>query len=146
MKLNELVKGARKAPKRLGRGAGSGLGKTSGRGHKGQKARSGGYHKIGFEGGQMPLHRRLPKRGFTSRSHTEYALLNVRDLSHAAISGEAVINPEILIKSRVVRHLKDGVKILGVGDISRPVEVHVHAASESAKKKIEAAGGKVIIL
>lgn len=146
MKLNELVKGARKTRKRLGRGTGSGLGKTAGRGNKGQKARSGGFHKIAFEGGQMPLHRRLPKRGFTSHRHLDYALVNLKALAHHAIAGISSITPELLLEKRVISSLKHGLKILGVGEITRAVEVHAHAVSESAKQKIEAAGGKVVLL
>lgn len=147
MKLNELIKGARSNPKRVGRGTGSGLGKTSGRGHKGQKARSGGFHKLGFEGGQMPLQRRLPKRGFVSHRHRDFALLNVCDLSsNKKLQDETQITPGLLLEKGVVSDLKDGLKILGTGEVKRAVEVHAHFASESAKKKIEAAGGKVVIL
>lgn len=146
MKLNELVKGTGRARKRLGRGSGSGLGKTSGRGHKGQKARTGGYHKVAFEGGQMPLYRRLPKRGFVSRSHPDYAIVNLRDFSRPLFESESVITPELLIKSGLIKGVKDGIKVLGVGDLSRSIEIHAHLASSSAKSKIEAAGGKLVIL
>ena len=146
MKLNELVKGAGQARKRLGRGTGSGLGKTSGRGHKGQRARSGGYHKVGFEGGQMPLHRRLPKRGFTSHCHSDFALFNLSGLAHEKLASVAVINPELLLELNLVRKLKDGIKVLGRGEVTRPIELHAHAISASAQQKIEAAGGKVVLL
>lgn len=147
MKLNTLVKGAVSNRKRLGRGTGSALGKTSGRGHKGQKARSGGFHKVGFEGGQMPLQRRLPKRGFISHRHRDFALLNIEDLdSNKKLQAETQITPELLLEKRVVSDLKDGLKILGTGEIKRALHVHAHFISESAKKKIEAAGGKVVIV
>jgi large subunit ribosomal protein L15 len=144
MKLNELARGARQARKRVGRGVGSGLGKTSARGHKGQKARSGGFHKVAFEGGQMPLYRRLPKRGFVSRRHVTYALLNLSDLGRESLAGESVITPDLLLSKRVVSHVRDGIKVLGTGSLARAVEIRAHRFSESAKQKIEAAGGKVV--
>lgn len=147
MRLNELVKGARTSRKRVGRGAGSGLGKTSGRGHKGQKARSGGYHKVGFEGGQMPIQRRLPKRGFVSRNRLQFSILNVGDLdSNDQLKADTLVTPELLLEKRVLSDLQCGLKILGFGNVSRAVEIHAHRISESAKQKIEAAGGKVVLL
>ena len=135
--------GAHRASKRLGRGPGSGLGKTSGKGHKGQKART-GHHGIPawFEGGQMPLQRRLPKRGFKNPFRKEYEAVNVRELNK--LDAETV-TPELLKELRLVQGNKP-VKILGSGSISRKVTVHAHAFSASAREKIEAAGGTVELL
>ena len=136
--------GSTKSRKRIGRGQGSGTGKTSGKGHKGQKARSGGSVKPGFEGGQMPLQRRLPKRGFTPLTRKEYALVNLRDL--AQFEPESVVDVEALSKSGLVGQLKDGVKILGDGELGHALTVKAHKFSKSAVAKIEAAGGKVEVL
>jgi len=136
--------GSRRRRKRVGRGPGSGHGKTSCKGHKGQKARSGGSIHPGFEGGQMPLQRRLPKRGFRSRNRKEYAVINVRDLER--LEGVSEITPEILLDNNVIRHVGDGIKLLGIGDISRSVTVRVHAVSAGAREKIVAAGGTVEVL
>ena len=146
MKIQDLspLKGARKKRKRVGRGPGSGHGKTSCRGHKGQKSRSGGSIPPGFEGGQMPLQRRLPKRGFTNIFRKDYALINVRDLEE--FGPNADLDIEALSKAGLVKRLKDGVKLLGEGEISHPVTIKVHKVSKTAKEKIEAAGGKVEIL
>ena len=146
MKIQDLspLKGARKKRKRVGRGPGSGHGKTSCRGHKGQKSRSGGSIRPGFEGGQMPLQRRLPKRGFTNIFRKDYALINVRDLEE--FGPNADLDIEALSKAGLVKRLKDGVKLLGEGEISHPVTIKVHKVSKTAKEKIEAAGGKVEIL
>ena len=143
MRLNTLspAPGSKIAPKRLGRGIGSGLGKTSGKGHKGQKARAGGYHKRGFEGGQMPLSRRLPKFGFNNPFRKEYAVINVGDLE--SIPGSTVVDEAYLKKNGFVKKMLSGVKILGEGDIKVPLTLKVSKVSETAKKKIEAAGGKV---
>lgn len=130
--------------KRIGRGHGSGLGKTSGKGHKGQKARSGGSIKPGFEGGQMPLQRRLPKRGFTPLSRKVYALVNLRDLE--LFDAGSVVDLESLGKAGLVGQLKDGIKILGDGDLSKALTVKAHKFSKSAQAKIEAAGGTVEVL
>ncbi len=147
MRLNELEKGNGRARKRVGRGAGSLLGKTSGRGHKGQRARSGGFHKQGFEGGQMPLQRRLPKRGFSAFAHKTYAVINLGDLALLSkLQGESRITPELLIEKGVLSTLRDGLKILGNGEIGRALEVTAHKVSETAKKKIEAAGGTITLL
>ena len=123
MRLNELspAKGARKKEKRIGRGTGSGHGKTSTKGHKGQNARSGGPKGPGFEGGQMPFQRRMPKRGFTNIFRKEYAILNLKDLSE--FKGSDAITPEVLLEKGVIRKLKDGVKILGEGDLKGPLPV-----------------------
>lgn len=141
MRLEELKpkEGAKKNAKRVGRGPGSGLGKTSGKGHKGQKARSGGVKGPGFEGGQMPLQRRLPKRGFTNIFRKEYAVVNLADLEK--IGGSDPITPEVLVSRKLVRKLGDGVKILGTGALKAKLVVRAHKFSKSAKEKIEAAGG-----
>lgn len=141
--LNQLhpPKGSRKSRKRLGRGESSGLGKTAGKGHKGQKARAGGYHKVGFEGGQMPLARRLPKRGFFNIFRTEYAVVNVGDLSRLPDSVSDV-NPEILTQYGFIKKSDKNVKILGQGELARNFTVKAHKFSKSAEEKIVKAGGK----
>jgi len=143
MRINDLspMKGSRKRKKRVGRGPGSGHGKTSCRGHKGQKSRSGGSIRPGFEGGQMPIHRRLPKRGFTNIFKKEFALINVKDL--AGFDTDSTLDIDALKDAGLVKDVKDGVKLLGEGAISRPLVVKVHKASKVAREKIEAAGGKV---
>ena len=143
MGLNDLKlpAGARKKKKRVGRGEGSGHGKTSCRGHKGQNARSGGGVPPWFEGGQMPLQRRLPKRGFTNIFRKEYAIVNLCDL--ASFSEEEVVTPALLKKRGVIKKLNAGVKVLGKGELCKPLEVEAHKFSQSAREKIEAAGGKV---
>jgi len=143
MKLHELkpAVGATTAPKRLGRGTGSGLGKTSGKGHKGAKARSGGGKRPGFEGGQMPLTMRLPKRGFTNKFRTEYVAINVDRLE--IFEDGMVVSPVELIEYGIIKKIEDGVKILGNGEITKKLTVKATKFSESAKEKIEAAGGKV---
>jgi len=133
-------RGASKAPKRKGRGQGSGLGKTAGRGQKGQRARAGGNVRPGFEGGQMPLIRRVPKRGFWNRSRTEYQVVNLRDLSK--LEGNEV-TPASLLASSLVAKAGQPVKILGVGEVDRAVTVKGCAASKTAREKIEAAGGRI---
>jgi large subunit ribosomal protein L15 len=140
MKLHDLTpaKGSKKDKKRVGRGPGSGLGKTAGRGHKGQRSRSGYSRRPGFEGGQMPLVRRLPKRGFTNIFRKEYAVVNLADL--AELEGE--ITPELLAETGRVRRGRM-VKVLGDGEITRALTVKAHAFSASAREKIEAAGGTV---
>ena len=147
MKIQDLTPapGSTKKPKRVGRGMGSGHGRTATKGHKGQKARSGGTKGPSFEGGQTPLQRRLPKRGFKNYPFkVEYAVLNLSDLDKLA--GVDVITPEILIEKKVVKNPKFGIKILGGGSISRPVTVEAHAFSESAIEKIKAAGGKAEVI
>ena len=129
--------------KRVGRGMGSGMGKTSARGHKGQRSRSGSRMMRGFEGGQMPLHRRLPKRGFKNIFRQEYAVVNLDKL--AAI-GESTITPEVLQKSGVVHSKKLPIKILGDGELKSALTVHAHKFSKSAQEKITKAGGKVEVL
>ena len=146
MRLEELKpsEGARKKAKRVGRGVGSGHGKTSTKGHKGQKARSGGVKGPGFEGGQMPLQRRIPKRGFTNIFRKEYAVVNLGDL--ARVSGTDPITPEVLMQKGLVRALKDGVKVLGMGEFKEKITVRAHKFSKSAVDKIQAAGGKAEVI
>lgn len=143
MKIHNLLpaEGSRKAKKRIGRGPGSGHGKTSCRGHKGQKARSGGGTRPGFEGGQMPLQRRLPKRGFTNIFRKQYNIISVNDLNRFAANSS--VDAGVLKEAGLVKKVKDGIKILGHGDITYPVTVRVHKTSKAAKEKIEAAGGRV---
>jgi large subunit ribosomal protein L15 len=136
--------GSVKNRKRIGRGAGSGTGKTSGRGHKGQNSRSGGGVKPGFEGGQMPLQRRLPKRGFTSLNKKVYALVNLRDLE--SFEAGSSIDPEMLINAGFIKAVCDGVKILADGELTKAVTVKAHKFSKSAAAKIEAVGGTVEVL
>ena len=142
MKLHELgpAAGSTTAPKRLGRGVGSGLGKTSGKGHKGAKARSGGGKRPGFEGGQMPLYRRVPKKGFTNIFRTEYATVNVGQLE--IFENGATVTVEELKKAGLVKKLMAGVKILGDGDLTKKLTVEAAKFTETAKQKIEALGGK----
>lgn len=136
--------GAVKKRKRVGRGIGSGHAQTSGRGHKGQKARSGGKIPPGFEGGQMPLIRRVPKRGFVNFIKKKWAILNLNSLNR--FKEGSVINPEILRKEGLIKGRYDGVKILGKGMVDRPLILKVNGISRSAKEKIEATGGKVEII
>lgn len=145
MKLNQLPASpaGRTEGKRKGQGMASGNGKTAGRGTKGQKARAGGYHRVGFEGGQMPLQRRLPKRGFTSPFKKFYALVNIGDLE--VFHSGAEISRADFIEKGVVNRLKDGIKLLADGVLSKPLVIHVDKVSRSAQEKVEAAGGKVII-
>lgn len=144
--LNQLrpPKGAVKNKKRLGRGESSGLGKTSGKGHKGQKARAGGYHKVGFEGGQMPLARRLPKRGFRNIFQKKYAVVNVSDL--ASLPNEVHdIDESVLREYGLIKNKFDGLKVLGNGLINRAFSVKAAAFSKSAQEKLEKAGGKISV-
>ena len=146
MRLEELkpAKGATKKAKRVGRGVGSGHGKTSTKGHKGQKARSGGVKPAGFEGGQMPLQRRIPKRGFTNKFRKEYAVVNLRDLEKMA--GPDPITPEALKQNGLIKDMKAGVKVLGMGELKTKLTVRAHKFSKSAEEKISRAGGKAEIL
>ena len=143
MKINELrpPKGAVKKRKRIGRGPGSGHGKTSCRGHKGANARSGGGVRPGFEGGQMPLQRRLPKRGFHNLFKKRYSIIKIGDL--ARFEKDSVVDIEALISAGLVKKVYAGIKVLGDGKIDYPLTLKVHSYSKSAKEKIEAAGGKV---
>ncbi|MBV7274654.1 50S ribosomal protein L15 [Clostridium thailandense] len=146
MKLHELrpAEGARKAPKRVGRGTGSGLGRNAGKGEKGQKARSGGGVRLGFEGGQMPLYRRLPKRGFTNIFAKQYAEINVERLNIFEDGTE--ITPEFLLEKGIVKKAKDGVKVLGNGELQKKLIVKAAKFTKAAVEKIEAAGGKVEVI
>ncbi|OQX27903.1 MAG: 50S ribosomal protein L15 [Desulfobacteraceae bacterium IS3] len=141
MRLHELkpAEGAKKDRKRLGRGVGSGRGKTAGRGTKGQKSRSGGGVRPGYEGGQMPLHRRLPKRGFTNIFKKKFEIVNIRDLNRFESGAE--IDRISLVKAGLIKGNKDGIKLLGYGEITYPLTVRLENISKSAKEKIEAAGG-----
>lgn len=146
MKLHELqyTEGSRKNNFRLGRGQGSGNGKTAGKGHKGQKARSGGMNKVGFEGGQTPLARRLPKRGFTNINRKEYAIVNLSQLNNFKDGAE--VNPTILKEMGIVKQSKDGIKILGEGELEKKLTVKANKFSKSAIAMIEQAGGKAEVI
>lgn len=143
MKLHELkpAEGSTHAPKRLGRGIGSGHGKTSGKGHKGQNSRAGGGVRPGFEGGQNPLFRRMPKRGFNNISRKNIVALNVRDLER--FENDTVVTIESLLESGLIKAVKDGVKILATGELTKALTVKIDKVSPAAAKKIVAAGGKV---
>ena len=146
MKLHELspAEGSAKKPYRKGRGPASGNGKTAGKGHKGQNARSGGGVRPGFEGGQIPLYRKLPKRGFINHFAKKYAIVNVSDLNH--FEDGAVVDAEALLAARIIRNVLDGVKVLGNGEITKKVTVKAAVFSATAKEKIEAAGGKAEVI
>lgn len=146
MKLQDLkpAEGSRKAPKRLGRGTGSGLGRNSGKGEKGQRSRSGGGVRPGFEGGQMPLFRRLPKRGFTNIFAKQFVALNIDRLN--VFENGTEVTPELLLENRIVKKVKDGIKILGNGNLDKSLIVKATKFSKAAVEKIEAAGGKVEVI
>jgi large subunit ribosomal protein L15 len=146
MKLNDLspAKGSKSSRNRVGRGVGSGWGKTAGRGSKGQRSRAGGGVRPGFEGGQMPLHRRLPKRGFHNLFKKAIMIINIRDLSR--FESGALVDEAALIQAGIIKGKYDEVKLLGQGDITYPLTVKISAASQKAKEKIEAAGGKVEVI
>jgi len=146
MKLNELSppKGSRKPPKRLGRGVGSGTGKTAGRGTKGQNSRSGGGVRPGFEGGQMPIHRRLPKRGFTNIFRKDFAVINIRDLFR--FESGSTVDEVALVREGLVKGKRDGIKLLGQGEIKYPLKIRINKISKAAKEKITAAGGEIEVL
>lgn len=146
MKLHELkpAEGARKKEVRVGRGTGSGNGKTSGRGHKGQKARSGGGVRPGFEGGQMPIYRRLPKRGFKNIWRKEYAEVNVETLNR--FDDGAEVDAVALVECGILKNVRDGIKILGNGELKKKLTVKAQKFTKSAVEKIEAAGGKTEVL
>ena len=146
MKLHELEPafGSTKAPKRLGRGIGSGLGKTSGKGHKGAKARSGGGKRPGFEGGQMPLTMRLPKRGFTNKWRVEYEAINVDALN--IFEDGMVVGPVELLEYGIIKKMLDGIKILGDGELTKKLTVQANKFTATAKEKIEAAGGSCEVI
>ena len=146
MKLHELAPaaGSKKTRTRVGRGLGSGLGKTSGRGQKGQNSRSGGGVRTGFEGGQMPLYRRLPKRGFKNIFALQYAEVNVSQLNR--LEDGATVDPVALIEAGILKNVRDGIRILGNGTLERKLTVIANGFTKSAVKKIEAAGGKVEVI
>ena len=147
MKLNELKynEGSKKDIKRLGRGSSSGTGKTSGKGHKGQNARSGGGVRVGFEGGQLPLYRRLPKRGFSNAMFkTTYAVINVSDLNRFEDGAE--VTPELLFEMGIIKKQLSGIKVLGNGELEKKLTVRAHKFSNIAKEKIEAQGGKAEVM
>lgn len=146
MRLHELKSspGARQKAKRKGRGIGTGLGKTAGRGHKGQKSRSGGGVRPGFEGGQMPLQQRLPKRGFTNIFKKQIAEVNIKVLNRFEDGTE--VTPELLMEVGIIKSVKDGVKILGNGDLTKKLTVRAHYFSTNAVEKVEAAGGRAEVI
>jgi large subunit ribosomal protein L15 len=146
MKLEDLqpAAGSKRRDKRVGRGIGSGHGKTSCKGHKGQKARSGGTKGPAFEGGQMPLQRRIPKRGFKNHFSVEFAIINLKDIN--TLKDMDIITPEALLEKGVISNLKSGLKVLGEGEIQRPVTIKADAFSASALAKIAAAGGKAEVV
>ncbi|HOE56013.1 MAG TPA: 50S ribosomal protein L15 [Bacillota bacterium] len=146
MKLHELkpAEGTNKPKKRLGRGTASGQGKTAGKGQKGQKSRSGGGVRIGFEGGQMPLYRRIPKIGFTNIFRKEYAIVNISELER--FDNGTVVSPEVLKEAGLVKAMLAGVKILGNGDLTKNLTVQAHKFSKTAAEKIAAAGGKAEVI
>lgn len=147
MRLHNLkpAPGSKRKPERKGRGVGSGLGKTAGRGHKGQKARSGGGKGAYFEGGQTPIQRRLPKRGFTNIFKKEYVIINVQQLEQRFAEG-TVVTPEVLVESGLVKNVREGIRILGKGEISKALTVKAHGFSKAATEKIVAAGGQVEVI
>ena len=146
MKLHELTytKGARKASKRIGRGIGSGTGKTSGKGEKGQNARSGGPTRLGFEGGQMPLYRRLPKRGFNNVNNVKYAVVNLEELN--VFDDGTVVTPTLLVERGIVKKELGGVKVLARGELSKKLTVKAHKFSQTASEAIVKLGGKAEVI
>lgn len=146
MKLSELspASGSHKNKKRLGRGVGSGKGKTAGRGTKGHNSRSGGGVRPGFEGGQMPIHRRLPKRGFANIFRKKIIEVNIRDLSR--FESGSTVDEAALIRMGLVKGKRDGIKLLGLGEIDYPLQIKINRVSENARKKIESAGGSIEVV
>ncbi len=146
MKLHDLAPapGAKKVRTRVGRGLGSGLGKTAGKGHKGQNARAGGGVRPGFEGGQMPIYRRLPKRGFYNKFGKEYTEVNVRELNR--FENGTVVDPVLLVEAGVIKNVRDGIRILGTGELEKSLTVKANGFTKSAMEKIQAAGGKVEVI
>jgi ribosomal protein L15, bacterial/organelle len=146
MKLHDLAPapGSKKVRTRVGRGLGSGLGKTAGKGHKGQNARAGGGVRPGFEGGQMPIYRRLPKRGFYNKFGKEYTEVNVRELNR--FEDGTVVDPVLLVEAGVIKNVRDGIRILGTGELEKSLTVKANGFTKSAVEKIQAAGGKVEVI
>ena len=146
MKLHDLAPapGSKKERTRVGRGLGSGLGKTAGKGHKGQNARAGGGVRPGFEGGQMPIYRRLPKRGFYNKFGKEYTEVNVWELNR--FEDGTVVDPVLLVEAGVIKNVRDGIRILGSGDLEKSLTVKANGFTKSAMEKIQAAGGKVEVI
>ena len=146
MRLHELKKpeGSTKAPKRIGRGQGTGQGTTAGRGMNGQNSRSGGGVRLGFEGGQMPLYRRIPKRGFTNRNSKIYSEINVKDLNR--FENGTVVDQDLLVACGILKQVKDGVKVLGNGELEKQLTVKAEKFTKSAAEKIEKAGGKIEVI
>lgn len=146
MKLNELspASGSHKNKKRLGRGVGSGKGKTAGRGTKGHNSRSGGGVRPGFEGGQMPIHRRLPKRGFANIFRKKIIEVNIRDLSR--FESGSTVDEAALIRMGLVKGKRDGIKLLGLGEINYPLKIKINRVSKNAREKIESAGGSIEVI
>lgn len=146
MKLHDLAPapGSKKVRTRVGRGLGSGLGKTAGKGHKGQNARAGGGVRPGFEGGQMPIYRRLPKRGFYNKFGKEYTEVNVRELNR--FEDGTVVDPVLLVETGVIKNVRDGIRILGTGELEKSLTVKANGFTKSAMEKIQAAGGKVEVI
>ncbi|MBG9981553.1 50S ribosomal protein L15 [Aerococcaceae bacterium DSM 111020] len=146
MKLHTLkpAEGSRKERNRVGRGQGSGNGKTAGRGHKGQKARSGGGVRLGFEGGQQPLFRRLPKRGFKNVNRKEYAIVNLETLNR--FEDDTTVTPELLVEAGIIKDTKAGIKVLGTGDLNKKLTVKAAKFSKTAEEAITAAGGSVEVM
>ncbi|MDT8902668.1 50S ribosomal protein L15 [Anaeroselena agilis] len=146
MKLHDLAPapGSKKERTRVGRGLGSGLGKTAGKGHKGQNARAGGGVRPGFEGGQMPIYRRLPKRGFYNKFGKEYTEVNVRELNR--FEAGTVVDPVLLVEAGVIKNVRDGIRILGNGELEKSLTVRANGFTKSAMEKIQAAGGKVEVI
>jgi large subunit ribosomal protein L15 len=146
MKLHDLAPapGSKKVRTRVGRGLGSGLGKTAGKGHKGQNARAGGGVRPGFEGGQMPIYRRLPKRGFYNKFGKEYTEVNVRELNR--FENGTVVDPVLLVEAGVIKNVRDGIRILGTGELEKSLTVKANGFTKSAMEKIQAAGGKVEVI
>jgi len=146
MKLHDLAPapGSKKVRTRVGRGLGSGLGKTAGKGHKGQNARAGGGVRPGFEGGQMPIYRRLPKRGFYNKFGKEYTEVNVRELNR--FEDGTVVDPVLLVEAGVIKNVRDGIRILGTGELEKALTVKANGFTKSAMEKIQAAGGKVEVI
>ena len=146
MRLNTIkpAEGSKASIRRVGRGVGSGMGKTATRGHKGQKSRAGGFHKVGFEGGQMPIYRRLPKRGFKNIWAKTFAEVNIETLNR--FEDGTTVDPVVLVESGILKNVRDGIRILGNGELTKKLTVRANGFTKSAEEKITAAGGKVEVI